>query len=152
MPLKQQFTQHRAPCVIVIDGLDECVDRASQKTILIGLVDSVRDSNPFIRIFVASRPEHDIKLSFSSKNLKDIHSHLSLDLDNGNEADTGINLYLCEPFAQIQDDLGNRTSVRKLDPSCPGGDVIDGLVRNSSSQFIHAATVHSICRIHMSST
>ncbi|KAF4609709.1 hypothetical protein D9613_011985 [Agrocybe pediades] len=73
--------------------------------------------------------------------LLDIHIRLSLDLDDGSEADSTIRLYLCESFAQIQDDFDNRTSGRKLDPSWPGTEVIDGLVRNSSGQFIYAASV-----------
>ncbi|KAF9556951.1 hypothetical protein CPC08DRAFT_752219 [Agrocybe pediades] len=39
-------TQHRMPFVIVIDGLDECIDRASQKAILTGLASSVQTLDP----------------------------------------------------------------------------------------------------------
>ncbi|KAF9568151.1 hypothetical protein CPC08DRAFT_702577 [Agrocybe pediades] len=136
-----QSTQHRMPFVIVIDGLDECIDRASQKAILTGLAGSVQALDPYIRILIASRPEHDIKLSFSSKHIKDIHSQLSLDLDDEKEADADIKLYLHERFAQIKDEFDNRTTGRKLDASWPGEEVIEELVEKSSGQFIYAATV-----------
>ncbi|KAF9553148.1 hypothetical protein CPC08DRAFT_728118 [Agrocybe pediades] len=128
-----QSTQHRMPFVIVIDGLDECLDRASQKAILTGLASSLLGLNPYIRILIASRPEHDIKLL--------TFSHLLLDLDDENEADADIKLYLCERFTQIKDEFDNRTTGRKLDASWPGEEVIRELVKKSSSQFIYAATV-----------
>ncbi|KAF4614113.1 hypothetical protein D9613_008200 [Agrocybe pediades] len=138
---RDESTQHRMPFVIVIDGLDECIDRASQKATLTGLASSVQTLDPYIRILIASRPEHDIKLSFSSKHMKDIHSHLSLDLDDEKEADADIKLYLHERFAQIKDEFDNRTTGRKLDTSWPGEEVIEELVDKSSGQFIYAATV-----------
>ncbi|KAF9552680.1 hypothetical protein CPC08DRAFT_264587 [Agrocybe pediades] len=136
-----QSTQHHMPFVIVIDGLDECIGRASQKAILTGLVSSVQTLDPYIRILIASRPEHDIKLSLSSDHLKDMHSHLSLDLDDEKEAGTDIKLYLCGRLAQIKDGFHNCTCGRKLDTSWPGEEVIQGIVDNFSGQFINAATV-----------
>ncbi|KAF4613605.1 hypothetical protein D9613_008189 [Agrocybe pediades] len=136
---RDESTQHRKPFVIVIDGLDECLDRASQKAILTGLASSVQGLDPYIRILIASRPEHDIKMSFRSQHLKDIHAHLSLDL--GDEADSDIKLYLFERFAQIKEDFDDRTTGRKLDASWPGEEVIQELVHKSSGQFIYATTV-----------
>ncbi|KAF9565035.1 hypothetical protein CPC08DRAFT_759759, partial [Agrocybe pediades] len=144
-PLKIHFSDHQSmqhlpPFLIVIDGLDECTDRTAQKAILTGLAESMRMSKFCIPIFVASRPEHDIKLSFSSKYLKDIHTRLSLDLEDGNDADSDIRLYLFDRFAEIKDDFNNRTTGRKLDQDWPGAEVIETLVRKSSRQFIYAAT------------
>ncbi|KAF9565028.1 hypothetical protein CPC08DRAFT_704821 [Agrocybe pediades] len=145
-PLKTHFskhlsTQNRVPFLIVIDGLDECTDRASQKAILTDLAESLLISNLYIPIFVASRPEHDIKLSFSSEYLKDMHTNFSLDLEHGRDADSDIRLYLFDRFAQIKDDFNKRTTGRKLVQDWPGDEVIETLVRKSSSQFIYAATV-----------
>ncbi|KAF9565067.1 hypothetical protein CPC08DRAFT_759777 [Agrocybe pediades] len=138
---KSQSTQYRVPFLIVIDGLDECTDRTAQKAILTGFANSVRHSNLCIPIFVASRPEHDIKLSFCSKYLKDMHTTLSLDLEDGRDADSDIRLYLLDRFAEIKDDFDNRTTGRKLVQDWPGDRVIETLVRKSSQQFIYAATV-----------
>ncbi|KAF9539610.1 hypothetical protein CPC08DRAFT_770938 [Agrocybe pediades] len=138
---KDQSTQHRVPFLIVIDGLDECVDRNAQKAILTGLSESFRNSNLCIPIFVASRPEHDIKLSFGSKFLKDIHTRLSLDLEDEDDADSDIRLYLFDRFAEIKDDFDNRTTGRKLAQDWPGDEIIETLVEKSSRQFIYAATI-----------
>ncbi|KAF9565062.1 hypothetical protein CPC08DRAFT_212469 [Agrocybe pediades] len=139
---KGQPTQDRLSFLIVIDGLDECTDRTAQKAILTGLVESLRSSNLCIPILVASRPEQEIKLSFGSKYLKDIHTGLSLDLgDEGYDANSDIRLYLFDRFAEIKDDFNNRTTSRKLVQDWPGDEAIETLVRKSSRQFIYAATV-----------
>ncbi|KAF4609646.1 hypothetical protein D9613_011941 [Agrocybe pediades] len=65
-----------------------------------------------------------------SGNLKDIHTRLSLDVDAGYEAGTDIKLYLCERFAQLQDDFDNRTSGGSRIQIGLGDEIIDGLVRN----------------------
>ncbi|KAF9543233.1 hypothetical protein CPC08DRAFT_716778 [Agrocybe pediades] len=138
---KDQSALLRIPFLIVIDGLDECTDRAAQKAILSCLAESLRNSSLCIPIFVASRPEHDIKLSFSSKALKDIHTRLSLDLEDENDSNSDIRLYLYDRFAEIKDDFDNRTTGRKLDQDWPGDKVIETLVWKASGQFIYAATV-----------
>ncbi|KAF9543231.1 hypothetical protein CPC08DRAFT_700543 [Agrocybe pediades] len=136
-----QSIQQPVPFLIIIDGLDECTDRSAQKAILTGLAESVRDSDLRIPIFVASRPEHDIKLSFSSKYLKDTHTRLSLDLEDEDDADSDIRLYLFDRFAEIKDDFDNRTMGRKLAQDWPGDEIIETLAEKSSHQFIYAATV-----------
>ncbi|KAF4609719.1 hypothetical protein D9613_011980 [Agrocybe pediades] len=146
-PLKTYFSRHKLPehqtsFLIVIDGLDECIERASWKAILSGLADSVRDSNPCIHIFVASRPEYDLTQAFDSKDLKGIHTRLSLDLNRGSDVESDIKLYLSDQFEQIKDDCNNSSFFSpKLDQSWPGEEVIVKLARKSSGQFIYAATV-----------
>ncbi|KAF4609681.1 hypothetical protein D9613_011909 [Agrocybe pediades] len=146
-PLKTYLSRHKLPepqtsFLIVIDGLDECIDRASQTAILSGLADSVRNSDPYIRIFVASRPEYDITQSFDSKHLKDIHTRLSLDLDKESDVKSDIKSYLYDQFEKIKDECNNSSIFwPKLDPSWPGEGVIEKLAWKSSGQFIYAATV-----------
>ncbi|KAF9564030.1 hypothetical protein CPC08DRAFT_290610 [Agrocybe pediades] len=146
-PLKMYLSKHQLPTpqtsfLILIDGLDECMDRASQKAVLSGLADSVCDSNPYIRIFIASRPEYDITLSFDSKHLKDDHARLSLDLGRASDVEADIKLYLSDQFEQIKDNCNNSTMFwPKLDQPWPGEALIKELVRKSSRQFIYAATV-----------
>ncbi|KAF4617242.1 hypothetical protein D9613_006390 [Agrocybe pediades] len=137
---KDQSIQQCVPFLIVIDGLDECTDHDAQKAILTGLADSLRGSNLYIPILVASRPEHDIKLSFGSQSLKDIHTVLSLDLQD-EDAYSDIRLYLFDRFATIKDDFNNRTTGRKLAQDWPGDEDIRTLVCNSSGQFVYAATI-----------
>ncbi|KAF4609731.1 hypothetical protein D9613_012019 [Agrocybe pediades] len=148
-PLKAYLSRHQlsetqtsASFLIVIDGLDECVEHASQKAILSGLADSVRDSNPYIRIFIASRPEYDITQSFGAKHLKDVHTRLSLDLDKGSDVESDIKLYLSDQLEQIKDGCNNDSGFwPKLAESWPGEGVIRVLAWKSSGQFIYAATV-----------
>ncbi|KAF9554603.1 hypothetical protein CPC08DRAFT_766582 [Agrocybe pediades] len=137
---KDQSAQLRVPFLIVIDGLDECIDRNAQKAILTGLAESLHNSNLCIPVFVASRPEHDIKLSFSSKYLMGIHTRMSLDLEDEDDADD-IRLYLFDRFAEIKDDFDNRTIGRKLAQDWPGDEVIETLVWKSSRHFVYASTV-----------
>ncbi|KAF9565030.1 hypothetical protein CPC08DRAFT_704823 [Agrocybe pediades] len=137
----QSDSQNHVPFSIIIDDLDECIDRTAQKAILIDLARSLSNSNLNIPIFVASRPEHDIKLSFGSKFLKGIHASLSLDLGDKSDDDSDIRLYLFDRFAEIKDDFDNRTIGKKLAPDWPGDEVIETLVKKSSHQFIYAATV-----------
>ncbi|KAF4617825.1 hypothetical protein D9613_006345 [Agrocybe pediades] len=139
--VKDQITQGRVPFVIVIDGLDECSDRSAQKAILTALADSVRLSDFRIPIFIASRPERDIKLSFSSKHLKSVHTRISLDLEDRDDTNSDIRLYLFDKFADIKDDFNDRTTGRKLVYDWPGDEIVERLVGKSSGQFIYAATV-----------
>ncbi|KAF9549498.1 hypothetical protein CPC08DRAFT_769061 [Agrocybe pediades] len=146
-PLKTYLSTHQFPkpqtsFLIVIDGLDECIaPTSSQKTILSDLSKILYNSNPCIQIFVASRPEHDITLSFSSEYLCDNHTFISLDLDAQPEAKADVRLYLVDRFAHIKDGFNKRTKGSKLDESWPAETVIEKLVKNSSGQFIYAATV-----------
>ncbi|KAF9552600.1 hypothetical protein CPC08DRAFT_768169 [Agrocybe pediades] len=137
--LKDSSTQ--SPFLIMIDGLDECKDHTSQKAILTGVADSMRGAASNLRIFIASRPEHDIRLSFGSKCLKDIHTLLALELHNQDEADSDIKLYFLDRFAEIQENFDGRTSGKKLGQSWPGERLLKMLVERSSGQFIYAATV-----------
>ncbi|KAF4609705.1 hypothetical protein D9613_011983 [Agrocybe pediades] len=146
-PLKTYLSRHNFPepqtsFLIVIDGLDECIEPASsQKAILSDLAKSLHGSNPCIQIIVASRPEHDIKLSFSSEYLHDNHTFLSLDLNGPYEAQADIRLYLLDRFAQIKDEFNKRTKGTKLGQSWPVERVIRELAWKSSGQFIYAATI-----------
>ncbi|KAF9549496.1 hypothetical protein CPC08DRAFT_332946 [Agrocybe pediades] len=137
-PLTTYFSRHKfpepqTPFLIVIDGLDECIDRASQTAILSCIADSVRDLSSYIRIFVASRPEYDITLSFDSKYQKAIHTRLSLDLERVSDVESDIKLYLSDQFEHIKDDCNSSPSFwPKLDWFWPGEDIIQELVRKSS--------------------
>ncbi|KAF9545392.1 hypothetical protein CPC08DRAFT_716200 [Agrocybe pediades] len=123
--------------LIVIDGLDECVDRASQKEILEGLSDSeYAKTIPPIQILIASRPEPEITSSFDSMNLKDTHTRLALDSEYQTQAD--IELYLRDSFEKIK---SNHPFRRYLSSSWPDDELLDTLLDKSSGQFIYAASV-----------
>lgn len=102
-PLRLQFTRlileplssleglrSQGPIVIVFDALDECGNSDSRKLLLRTLADDFKKLPSFLRIFVTSRPQHDITVAFSSQahifgrefqisadsNLKDIVAYL----------------------------------------------------------------------------
>ncbi|KAF9555067.1 hypothetical protein CPC08DRAFT_712319 [Agrocybe pediades] len=123
--------------LIVIDGLDECVDRASQQEILEGLSNQeYAKTIPPIQILIASRPQQEITSSFDSMNMKDTHTRLSLDSDYQARAD--IHLYLRDSFEKIK---SNHPFGRYLSSSWPDNKLIATLLDKSSGQFIYAASV-----------
>ncbi|KAF9549598.1 hypothetical protein CPC08DRAFT_332724 [Agrocybe pediades] len=123
--------------LIVIDGLDECVDRTSQQDILEALSDSeYAKTIPPIQILIASRPEAEITSSFDSMNMKDTHTRLALDSEYQTQAD--IKLYLRNRFEEIKSSHPLR---RYLSRSWPDDKLLATLLDKSSGQFIYAASV-----------
>ncbi|KAG6329883.1 hypothetical protein ID866_9206 [Astraeus odoratus] len=57
--------RERGPVVIVIDGLDNCGDRESRRTLLAMLASKTRELPPTFRILITSRPESDIVQAFN---------------------------------------------------------------------------------------
>ncbi|KAF9552198.1 hypothetical protein CPC08DRAFT_714830 [Agrocybe pediades] len=122
--------------LIVIDGLDECVDRTSQQEILEGLSDSEYSKTiPPIQILIASRPELEITASFDSMNLKEKHTRLALDSEYQTRAD--IELYLRDSFEKIKSSHPFRWYLSSSWPD----DKLATLLHKSSGQFIYAASV-----------
>ncbi|KAF4618826.1 hypothetical protein D9613_010080 [Agrocybe pediades] len=123
--------------LIVIDGLDECVDRTSQQEILEGLSDSeYAKTIPPIQILITSRPEPEITSSFDSMNMKDTHTRLALDSEYQTRAD--IELYLRDSFKKIK---SNHPFRGYLSGSWPDNKLLVSLLNKSSGQFIYAASV-----------
>jgi len=124
------------PCLVVIDGLDECIDRAFQDVILNMLSSVAHDDDRPLRFLVASRPEHNIKTIFGSRYVLPIHTRIIL--DDESEAEEDIRRFLSDRFKDIK---ATHPFRKQIPPSWPGEDTIDNLVRRSSGQFIYAATV-----------
>ena len=122
--------------VIVIDGLDECIDRRVQKQILRIISNAVRAFELPILFLVASRPEHDINVAFASREMTGIFTRLYLD-DTVN-SDEDIRTFLNDSFDEIKTTHPFKRSIPALWP--PSG-AVDTLVRKSSGQFVFAATV-----------
>jgi len=122
--------------IIVIDGLDECTDRASQRLILTAICNGIRRFQLPIAFLIASRPEHDINEVFSSRSMKEIHARLMLDHKYSPDAD--IRTFLVDNFQRIREEHPFR---RMIPNSWPGYKVISEIATKSSGQFIYAATV-----------
>ena len=141
---------HTLPHVIIIDGLDECVEPTEQKALLSLLTFALRDRMPGWRVLVSSRAELAISNLFNNAPLMSISTRIALDSDE-HKSDDDIRRFLEDRFEVIKQTHSKRMYI-PLD--WPGSNTINTLVRKSSGQFIYASTVikyvgseyHSPCR------
>ena len=120
--------------LVIIDGLDECHDKATQKLILQLLCETITVHKLPLRFIIGSRPESHIRDSFDQESLYTISRRVVLDetFDPGRD----IQVFLQDGFAEIS----VKNSVLSTQP-WPEEGIIDLLVQRSSGQFIYAATV-----------
>ncbi|KAF5318668.1 hypothetical protein D9619_010911 [Psilocybe cf. subviscida] len=130
------WTSANAPHLIIIDGLDECLDRGMQRNVLLLLSASVRQFHLPLTFLLASRPEHDIQAMFSSLDFLPIHTRLFL--DDTYLPDHDIELFLRDQFAKCRTTHPFR---QMIPPDWPSDDVVQQIIRKSSGQFIYASVV-----------
>jgi hypothetical protein len=121
------------PRLIIIDGLDECLDRSSQENILKLLSESVRQLTTPMLFLIASRPELEIRDMFNSNLLRSMTHTLPLEHDY--QSDQDIRHFLSSKFQEL---CLKRPHLPQ--PWPPEAD-IDNLIEKSSGQFIYASTV-----------
>ncbi|KAF5314458.1 hypothetical protein D9619_011749 [Psilocybe cf. subviscida] len=122
--------------LIIIDGLDECLDHNMQRDALLMLSASIcRFHSPFI-FLLASRPDHDIQAVFGSRSFLPIHTRLFLDDTYLPHRD--IELFLRDQFEECRDTHPFR---HMIPPEWPSDDIVWKLTRKSSGQFIYASVV-----------
>ena len=124
---------NQRPCFIIIDGLDECVDRTSQEDILKFLARSIQQLTAPFYFLIASRPELEIRDTFSSDILRTITHTLPLEHDC--QSDEDIRHFFTSKFQEL---CSKRPH---LPQPWPPREDVDSLVEKSSGQFIYAATV-----------
>jgi len=122
--------------VIVIDGLEECLDREAQQRILWTISKAIREFNLPVLFLIASRPEHDINVAFGSTEMTGIYARLYL--DESYNPDDDIRIFLEHSFEDIKNNHPYNSYLPKLWPTPP---VVESLVQRSSGQFIYPATV-----------
>ena len=120
--------------VIIIDGLDECLESASQTTILRALFDLVQRPNSRICFLVASRPEHDIVTLFS---LQDNAIFARLVLDDKYKPREDIKRFLDDKIRVIKE---THPFHHLIPEEWPTDDAIWEIVKKSSGQFIYVST------------
>ncbi|PPQ74806.1 hypothetical protein CVT26_004873 [Gymnopilus dilepis] len=130
------FDHDHAARVVVIDGLDECVERGQQVDILQSISSSLLKWNLPIRFLIASRPEHDIKQAFGLNPLKAVSVQLALHDDY--DANEDIELFLSDQFKEIME---THPFIWGIPPDWPTQSAIRTLVFKASGQFIYASTV-----------
>ncbi|KAE9409021.1 hypothetical protein BT96DRAFT_1013158 [Gymnopus androsaceus JB14] len=127
------------PRLIVIDGLDECIDIASQERLL-SIIRQAKTATPPLpfEFLICSRPEPRIRNAFSHQDF-----HCILDCtDIGEslfEAGQDIANYLRDEFDKIRQEHGQ--SMAHVAEDWPGAGIIQQLVQKACGQFIYAATV-----------
>ena len=129
----QQTSLQDKELVIVIDALDEC-DQEKDIGAILRLLAQASEIRPFsLRILVTSRPEFPIRLGFKQ-------------MPDGTYQDLILHEVARETIAQditlfFKDELAKIREQRFLDPSWPGEQKIQTLVRMAVPLFIFAATV-----------
>ena len=126
------------PYLIIIDGLDECHDKATQQLILQLLCETITTHTLPLRFLIGSRPESHIRDNFDQESLYTVTRRVILDekFDPGRD----IEVFLRSGFAKLCAKNSILSHVKHPSP-WPKEGVIDLLVQRSSGQFIYAATV-----------
>ncbi|KAF8905854.1 hypothetical protein CPB84DRAFT_1745385 [Gymnopilus junonius] len=128
---------YRCPRVIIVDGLDECLDSSQQFDILDALLYIIKEAPIPIAVIVASRPEPDIRGAFSYGGLEDVSSPITL--DNSFNPDADIKKYLIDTFRFICHNHPLKSTLPTTE--WPSAETIDKLVEKASGQFIYASTI-----------
>ncbi|KAF8142775.1 WD40-repeat-containing domain protein [Mycena galopus ATCC 62051] len=121
-----------APCVIILDALDECKDTATTSTILSALSCHIAELSP-LRFLVTSRPENHIKLAFKSEHLHPNAQQFILH-------DVALEVVEQDIRSYFQQKLENTRMNFEIEKPWPAANSIDVLVNLSSGLFIFAAT------------
>ncbi|KAF9251452.1 hypothetical protein L218DRAFT_847886, partial [Marasmius fiardii PR-910] len=134
----QQCTDmhHEGPIVVLIDGLDECMEEPGGSSSFRQLLSLLSDSQtfskfPFLRFIIASRPEGCLRQEFLHK--EDIH-YSPLDITSA-ETKADIAHYLAIKFNSIY------TQNPAFKTLCTELDAVQGLSERASGLFIWAATI-----------
>lgn len=106
-PFLTLMTQHptvvQQPLLIVLDGLDECINREAQCEFVEMISHHVREQqNTGLRWMICSRPEPSLKVSFSTEDCKAICLQEKLDVDDSEAQDDALRI-LRKGFADIRD-------------------------------------------------
>ena len=123
--------------LVIIDGLDECHDKAAQQLILRLLCETITVHKLPLRFLIGSRPESHIRASFDQESLYTITHRVVLDETFNPGRD--IQVFLRGGFAKICTE--NSSIMSHVEQPWPSEGIIDLLVQRSSGQFIYAATV-----------
>ena len=124
------------PYLVIIDGLDECHDKAVQQLILRLLCETITVHNLPLRFLIGSRPESHIRDSFDQESLYTVTRRVILDDTFDPRRD--IQVFLQDGFAKIS---AKNPILSHVEQPWPNEGIIDLLVQRSSGQFIYAATV-----------
>ncbi|KAE9405791.1 hypothetical protein BT96DRAFT_305248 [Gymnopus androsaceus JB14] len=126
------------PRLIVIDGLDECIDIASQERLL-SIIRKAKSATPPLpfKFLICSRPEPCIRNAFSHRAFHRILD--CTDIGESFESSKDIAEFFRHGFDKIRRKHGR--SMVHVAENWPGNGIIQQLVQKACGQFIYANTV-----------
>ncbi|KAK7033672.1 hypothetical protein VNI00_012672 [Paramarasmius palmivorus] len=134
----QPALQGDLPFLLIVDGLDECVDHAAQERVL-GIIRTLLASPTasMWSILICSRPEPQISDAFDHWSFGGIS--VSFDMNTLDTLNRDIEKYFTDQFLFLRTKY--RSALRHESPLWPGDHVINDLVRRADRQIIFAVTV-----------
>jgi len=120
------------PTVIVIDGLDECLNHEERTTLL----HAISTAAAPLKFLITSRPEVPIARVFNATPVVEVSTRHSLDDEPSSIED--VEYFLSAKFDEIK---RTHPSRRHIPHDWPSSQVKADLVQNSSGQFIYPATI-----------
>jgi len=136
-PLQQLSRQGVTyPTVIVIDGLDECLNHEERSALLHAISANAGNFFAPLKFLITSRPEVPIARVFNTAPVIDVSTRHSLDDEPESMEDVGY--FLSAKFDEIQRTHPLR---RHIPHEWPPSWVMPDLMKKSSGQFIYPATI-----------
>jgi len=128
------FLNTHFPRLVVIDGLDECLDKGAQTNLIQFISFSVAQYLLPLKFLIVSRPEAHIKSAVAIASERSPFSHL--ELNNDFLPDEDIRRFLTDKFREIKMCHPFRSGIPSLWPS---KQQMNTLIRKASGQFIYAS-------------
>jgi hypothetical protein len=122
--------------LVIVDGLDECHDQATQQFILRLLCETITVHKLPLRFLIGSRPESHIREIFDQESLYAVTRRVVL--DETFKPGRDIQVFLQDGFAKMS---AKNPILSHIKQPWPEKGIIDLLVQRSSGQSIYAATV-----------
>jgi hypothetical protein len=120
--------------LVVIDGLDECLDKGAQTNLIQFLASTMARNQLPLKFLIVSRPEAHIKLAITLASEQTTISHL--ELNNDFLPDEDIRRFLTDKFREIKMCHPLRSGIPSFWPS---KQQMDALICKASGQFIYAS-------------
>jgi len=133
-PLSQQGVVY--PTVIVIDGLDECLNHEERTTLLHAISTAAGQDSAPLKFLITSRPEVPIARVFNATPVVEVSTRHSL--DDEPESMEDVEYFLSAKFEEIK---RTHPSKRHISQDWPSSQAKADLLQKSSGQFIYPATI-----------
>jgi len=128
------FFSGKFPWLVVIDGLDECIDQGAQTNLIHFLTSAVAQYQLPLKFLIVSRPEAHLKLAVALASQQTMFYHL--ELNNDFLPDEDIRHFLTDKFCEIKMCHPFRS---RISPLWPSKQQKDELICKASGQFIYAS-------------